>query len=185
MPRKRSAKSDTKDDFPLQLVLAENWVKRLGKPVSRIEVGVNEIKQPALEIGHKDRPIFIRTHKDLISIFVIIEISEEVREDFTKLDPPTQEKILMLLKHQLLSQPRSAYMIKPPDAGLISEIYRIVFEQIIYISTTEYGSFNRFSGGGRNLFIYRRVQKSTRHKKTAIKIRGHRILSYGCRRYDR
>lgn len=146
MARRYGKKGEKADKFPKQLVLAEQWAKQMGKKVNRVDATLpNGKKIPILTIMHGTRAVLVSTRNEVIFIFIIIEIPEEIRNRLDKLDMAKQEKILLSLEHQLLSNARTAYRLEPQMLKKVSELKKIIVEQSIRISNKDQSSFNRFA----------------------------------------
>jgi len=146
MARRYGKKGEKADKFPRQLVLAEQWAKQMGKKVDRVEVTLpNGNKIPILAIMHGNRAVLISTQHEVIFIFITIEIPKDIRKRLDNLDIAKQEKILLSLEHQLLSNARTAYRLEPQIVKKVSDLNKIIVEESIRISNKDKSSFNRFA----------------------------------------
>lgn len=145
MARKKSKAGDFEEKLPQSLALAEKWAKQMGKQTQRGEaIFIDGNKVPILSISHANKPIWVRQENHIIVIFVRIEVPKEVSEQIKTLNKAEQNRIMLSLKHQLLSEGRTGYILEPSGVVNLEELSAITIEQRIRISSKDHSSFNRF-----------------------------------------
>ena len=145
MARRRGKEKKT-DSYPQLLTLAEKWAKQMGKEVERGKATLPDGKEiPVLFVSHGPRWVIIRKENDIIIINVFIEVPDEVRERIKTLDPTAQDRFLLQLKYQLLSNARTGWYPEPKTYKKPHELKKIIIEQRIRLSKMDHSSFNRYA----------------------------------------
>ncbi len=138
-------KTKTEAKIPPKLGLAEKYCKKLGRKYQYVEAESNNETITLLAVSHGSRPVFVRQEKDSIIIFIQIDIPDEMKTIFQKLNPELGEKILISLKHELLSQERTGFSLLPQGINKLSELEGFTVQQQIVISEKDPSSINRFA----------------------------------------
>jgi len=129
-----------------QLILVKQYAEEMGRTV---HVGIATTPDnktfPIIVISHGNHPIIVREENSMTVVFSEIRVSEDIKKKYRQCDPAIQERILLAVKHSLLSKCNFGYRMFPPSLKSISELDKIQIEQVFRLSRSDPSCINRFA----------------------------------------
>ncbi len=132
-------------NFGPSLALAEKWINETGRPTTRnLSNPLPDGTQvPVLLCTHGMYNVAITEQAGCLFVQALAQISEDVRKKLADLTPETKQKVLIALNGELSSNSRTGYSFQPPDARAMDEVQGFFVQQLLKISESDVGSFNR------------------------------------------
>ncbi|MGP8159016.1 MAG: hypothetical protein ACLPWO_05360 [Thermoplasmata archaeon] len=133
--------------LPPLLQKCERWIKLAGRTVHRaVAVGVDPAaaKGPApsgkefavLAVEQGAVPVMVRVvdePEEILEIFVAAPIPKEIRDRLAKAPPELRVKVLLAVRHELLSSTRTGFGILPATATSMEQVEVISVNQQICV----------------------------------------------------
>ena len=99
---------------------------------------------PAIGIQHGPAKILVVERDGFLTMVAQIDIPAPMRESLSRFGIQLQEKMLETLKLAFMDVPRVGWTILPPSSTRIDQVERVLITELLRISESDIGSFNRF-----------------------------------------
>ena len=133
-------------NVPDVLLLAEKGARAMGNQTRLVEIAKGgRDRGGLLVVMHGDQPALVREQMECISVFILMDIPDELVVEIAKLPSEYQKRLEVNLRGALLSHGRTAFALWPIRLRSIGELRRISIEQTLRISEEDPSSFNRYA----------------------------------------